>query len=88
MELWVGCVAGALEERAYREKLLRAGFERVEVEPIRIYRADDARQFLSDAGMSDQSTLAQIDGRFMRAFIRAQKPLAAEKSCCGPTCCT
>ena len=87
MELWVGCVAGALEERAYREKLSRAGFEKVDVAPTRIYRADAARQFLVDAGMSDQSTLAQVDGRFMSAFIRAQKPLSAAKSCCGPTCC-
>lgn len=87
MELWAGCVAGALEEAAYREKLSRAGFERVDVEPTRIYRAEDARQFLVDGGISDESTLAKIDGCFMSAFIRAQKPLGAEKSCCDPTCC-
>jgi len=87
MELWVGCVAGALEEGAYREKLTRAGFEKVDVEPTRIYRAEDARRFLVEAGLSDESTVAQIDGRFMSAFILAQKPAASAKSCCGPTCC-
>ena len=78
MELWVGCVAGALEERAYREKLIQAGFEKVDVEPTRIYRAEDARQFLDEAGVSDASMLLQIDGRFMSAFVRAQKPMAAK----------
>ena len=87
MELWVGCVAGALEEGAYRQKFARAGFEKIDVEPTRIYQAEDAKQFLADAGLSDEATLASIDGRFMSAFIRAQKPLAADKSCCGPTCC-
>jgi arsenite methyltransferase len=75
LELWLGCVAGALEEAAYREKLTRAGFERVGVEPTRIYRAEDAKQFLDEAGLSDESMPAQIDGRFMSAFVRAQKPL-------------
>jgi len=87
MELWVGCVAGALEESAYREKLTRAGFETVDVEPTRIYKAEDARQFLDEARLSDDSTLAQIEGRFMSAFIRAQKPVPVERNCCGPTCC-
>jgi arsenite methyltransferase len=87
MELWVGCVAGALEERAYREKLTHAGFENVDVEPTRIYRAEDARQFLDEAGLSDESTLARIDGSFMSAFVRAQKPVTAQRSCCASTCC-
>jgi arsenite methyltransferase len=87
MELWVGCVAGALEESAYRRKLLAAGFEAVDVEPTRIYRAADAKQFLHEAGLSDDATLAQIDGRIMSAFIRATKPVAP-KTCCGPTCCS
>ena len=86
LELWVGCVAGALEEATYRSKLSGAGFEAVDVEPIRIYRATDAKQFLQTAGLSDEKTLAQIDGRIMSAFIRATKPAAA-KTCCGPTCC-
>jgi len=87
MELWVGCIAGALEESSYREKLAHAGFEHVDVEATRIYRSDDARQFLGEAGLSDESVLAQIDGRFMSAFVRAQKPVAATRSCCASTCC-
>ena len=86
MELWVGCVAGALEESAYRNKLAGAGFEAIDVEPTRIYRAADAKQFLEEAGLSDDATIAQIDGRIMSAFVRARKPAAAVKSCCGPTC--
>jgi ubiquinone/menaquinone biosynthesis C-methylase UbiE len=88
MELWVGCVAGALEDAAYRAKLTQAGFEAIDIEPTRVYRAADAQQFLEEAGLSDPATLAQIDGRFMSAFIRARKPVAAAKSCCGPTCCS
>jgi SAM-dependent methyltransferase len=89
MELWVGCVAGALEEDRYRATLTRAGFEAVDVEPTRIYRAADAKQFLDEAGLADDDTvLAQIDGRFMSAFVRARKPVTAAKSCCGPTCCS
>jgi ubiquinone/menaquinone biosynthesis C-methylase UbiE len=88
MELWVGCVAGALDETSYRDKLGRAGFENVDVEPTRIYRAADARQFLDAAGLSGDEVLAQVDGRFMSAFVRAQKPAAAAKACCGPSCCS
>lgn len=88
MELWVGCIAGALEESRYREKLTDAGFESVDVEATRIYRSDDARQFLGEAGLSDESVLAQIDGRFMSAFVRAQKPVATAQICCASTCCT
>jgi ubiquinone/menaquinone biosynthesis C-methylase UbiE len=87
MELWVGCIAGALEERDYREKLTHAGFESIDVEPTRVYSSDDARQFLDEAGLSDPSALAQVDGRFMSAFVRAQKPVATAKSCCASTCC-
>ena len=65
----------------------KAGFEAVDVEPTRIYRAADAKQFLEEAGLSDDATLARIDGRIMSAFIRATKPAAA-KTCCGPTCCS
>jgi SAM-dependent methyltransferase len=88
MELWVGCVAGALEESSYRTKLGQAGFENVDVEPTRIYRAADAKTFLDEAGLADEAVLSQIDGRFMSAFIRARKPVAAAKACCGPTCCS
>jgi ubiquinone/menaquinone biosynthesis C-methylase UbiE len=87
MELWVGCVAGALDESSYRAKLARAGFEHVEVEPTRIYRTADAKQFLDEAGLLDETVLAQVDGRLMSAFIRAEKPVVAERSCCGPACC-
>ena len=86
LELWVGCIAGALEEASYRDKLARAGFEAIDLEPTRIYRAADARQFLEEAGLDD-AALTQIDGRIMSAFIRARKPAAAAK-CCGPTCCS
>jgi ubiquinone/menaquinone biosynthesis C-methylase UbiE len=88
MELWVGCVAGALDERTYRSKLSGAGFEAIHVEPTRIYRAADAKRFLHEAGLSDDATLAQIDGQIMSAFIRATKPVAATRTCCGPTCCS
>ena len=87
MELWVGCVAGALSHDSYRDKLQRAGFERIDVEPTRIYRAEDARQFLDGARLANDQMLAQIDGRFMSAFIRAEKPVPAPRACCGPTCC-
>jgi arsenite methyltransferase len=87
MELWVGCVAGALGESTYREKLTRAGFEDVSVEPTRIYRVADARQFLAEAGLSDEAVLAQLDGRFMSAFVRAQKPKEPVTACCASTCC-
>ena len=87
MELWVGCVAGALEEATYRDKLTHAGFEAVDVEPTRIYRASDAQQFLEEAGLSGDRILAQVDGRIMSAFIRAQKPAKVAKGCCRPTCC-
>jgi arsenite methyltransferase len=86
MELWVGCVAGALEESSYREKLTRAGFDAVDLEPTRIYRADDARQFLEESGLSGDGLAEQIDGKFMSAFVRATKP-APSRSCCETTCC-
>ena len=88
MELWIGCVAGALEEATYRSKLSNAGFDAIDVEPTRIYRAADARQFLHEAGLTDDAALAQVDGRIMSAFIRATKPAGAAKTCCGPTCCS
>jgi len=87
MELWVGCIAGALEESEYRGKLTRAGFEAVDVEPTRIYRAGDARQFLEGAGLDAEGVAEEIDGRFMSAFVHARKPAAAAKSCCAPSCC-
>jgi SAM-dependent methyltransferase len=84
--LWVGCVAGALDENEYRTKLEAAGFEHIEIEPTRIYRVEDAREFLSGHSINVDSLAAQVDGKFMSAFVRAVKP-AAHQSCCAPTCC-
>ena len=72
--LWVGCIAGALEENEYRARLDAAGFENISIEPTRIYRIDDARAFLSDQGIDVDAIASEIDGRFMSAFIRASKP--------------
>jgi arsenite methyltransferase len=83
--LWVGCVAGALEENEYRNKLASAGFEKIEIEPTRIYRADDAREFLSGQNIDVDAIAPQVDGKFMSAFVRAVKP--QQNPCCGPTCC-
>lgn len=83
---WVGCVAGALDEDDYRSKLSAAGFENIEVEPTRIYRIEDAREFLSASGIDVDAIAPQVDEKFMSAFVRAVKPIA-QKACCGPTCC-
>lgn len=80
VELWVGCVAGALKELEYRAKLATAGFEAIDIDPTRVYRVEDARQFLADKRIDADAIAPQIDGRFMSAFIRAKKPSA---SCCG-----
>ena len=72
--LWVGCVAGALEENEYKEKLAAAGFKSISVEPTRIFRAKDALSFLEDKGLNIESFSSQVDGKFMSAFIRAHKP--------------
>jgi SAM-dependent methyltransferase len=84
--LWVGCVAGALEENEYRAKLASAGFETIEIEPTRIYRIEDARDFLSGQNIDVDAIAPQVDGKFMSAFVRAVKPQRKEP-CCGPTCC-
>jgi arsenite methyltransferase len=73
--LWVGCVAGALEENEYRSKLAAAGFEKIELEPTRIYRAEDAVNFLKDQGIDLDAIAPQVDEKFMSAFIRAVKPV-------------
>jgi arsenite methyltransferase len=82
--LWVGCIAGALEETDYRSKLAAAGFEEITVEPTRIYRIDDARAFLSGHGIDVDAIAPEVDGKFMSAFVRATKPA----NCCGPACCS
>jgi SAM-dependent methyltransferase len=81
---WVGCIAGALEEKEYRAKLEVAGFEQIELEPTRIYRAEDARDTLLNEGIDFKTIAPQIDGKFMSAFVRAIKP---DMPCCAPTCC-
>ena len=97
MELWIGCVAGALEEMEYRDLLADAGFRRVDIEPTRIYKAEDASAFLTGSGLDPDTFTSQIEGKFMSAFVRATKPvregrvaqpLPAAKSCCGPECCS
>jgi len=85
--LWVGCVAGALEETDYRSKLASAGFEQIELEPTRIYRIEDAREFLSGQNIDVDAIAPQVDGKFMSAFVRAVKPQKTEP-CCVPTCCS
>ncbi len=83
---WVGCIAGALEENAYRSKLAAAGFEQVEIEPTRIYRAEDAREFLSGQGIDVDALAPQVDGKFFSASIHAVKPNRSRQACCAPTC--
>jgi len=84
--LWVGCVAGAMEETEYAHKLTTAGFEGVEIEPTRIYRIEDAREFLGVRGIDVDAIAPQVDGKFMSAFVRAVKPKSKD-GCCGPSCC-
>src|SRR5277367_5852510 len=85
--LWVGCIAGALEESDYRDKLLAAGFEGVEVQPTRVYRVEDAREFLSGQGFDVDALAPQVDGKFLSAFVRAVKPTQHKaQPCCAPTC--
>ena len=74
VELWIGCVAGALAESEYRAKLDRAGFEAIDVEPTRVYKVDDAREMLARDGIDAGAIAAVVDGKFMSAFIRARKP--------------
>ena len=74
MELWIGCVAGALEEREYRDSLAAAGFEDIAIEPTRIYKAEDAKAFLANAGAGLVELAGAVDGKFMSAFVRASKP--------------
>ena len=98
LELWVGCVAGALEEREYRTLLANAGFTSIDLEVTRSYTAEDAAAFLANTGLDSASLAQEIDGKVVSAFIRATKPaasaprlrtlVAAGESCCGPDCCS
>jgi arsenite methyltransferase len=84
MLLWVGCIAGALQGDEYRSKLEVAGFAAIEIEPTRVYGIEDARAFLSGQGIDVDAIAAQVEGKFMSAFIRATKP----NGCCAPGCCS
>jgi len=86
MELWVGCIAGALKDSDYTAKLTGAGFDAIDIEPTRVYTIADARQFLAGEGIDADAIASQVEGKFISAFIRAVKPL--EKGCCGPACCS
>lgn len=85
MLLWVGCIAGALDEQEYLGKLHAAGFEAVSMEPTREYDIEDARQFLTEAGVDVDAVAPLVEGKFFSGFVRATKPKAA---CCGPDCCS
>jgi ubiquinone/menaquinone biosynthesis C-methylase UbiE len=85
MLLWVGCIAGALEEREYGAKLVQAGFSNVSIEPTRIYSIEDARHFLVEAGIDVDRIAPLVEGKFLSAFIRATKPGGG---CCGAGCCS
>jgi len=75
VEMWVGCLAGALEERQFEAYLREAGFEDPSIEPTRVYHLEEARQFLEEAGLDPDAIAADVDGKFMAAFVRARKPL-------------
>ncbi len=85
MELWVGCVAGALGDYEYVEKLAKAGFEEIGIEATRVYSVDDARTFLTGQGLDAEALSKDIDGKFISGFVRATKPTVA--ACCAPGCC-
>jgi SAM-dependent methyltransferase len=92
VELWIGCIAGAMDESEYRAKLAGAGFEAIEIEPTRVYKIEDARQFLAGVGLDVEAIAPQIGDKFASAFIRARKPVLkngiAESACCAPSCCS
>ena len=83
MELWVGCVAGALSDYDYTAKLAKAGFENIDIEPTRVYSVEDARAFLSGQGLDVDALAKEVEGKFISAFVRATK----SASCCAPGCC-
>ena len=77
MMLWVGCIAGALQDTEYSSKLAAAGFEEIDIEPTRLYKTEDAREFLKDQGVDVDAMAPEVDEKFRSAFIRARKPLTA-----------
>jgi hypothetical protein len=84
MELWVGCIAGALEEMDYVKHLAKAGFDAIDIEPTRIYSIEDARQFLTGEGLDVDAIAPLVQDKFMSTFVRAKKP----EGCCAPGCCS
>ncbi|HEV7765759.1 MAG TPA: methyltransferase domain-containing protein, partial [Thermoanaerobaculia bacterium] len=86
MELWVGCIAGALEESEFANLLTEVGFENPTFEPTRFYSANDAAAFLAQSGLDVSAVAHEIDGKFLSAFVRAKKPLESV-ACCGSECC-
>jgi ubiquinone/menaquinone biosynthesis C-methylase UbiE len=86
MELWAGCVAGALSDYEYVAKLAKTGFDSIEIEPTRVYTVDDARAFLATEGLDVDGLAASLEGTFISAFVRATKTRSA--SCCGSECCS
>jgi len=86
MLLWVGCIAGALQDWQYVAKLAKAGFEGIDIEPTRVYSIEDARMFLSGRGIDVDAMASAVEGKFLSAFIRAVKP--AKATCCAPDCCS
>jgi arsenite methyltransferase len=98
MELWVGCVAGALTEQEFHSLLWETGFEKIDIEPTRVYEFEDAKAFLTGAGLDTEVLAREVGGRVMSAFIRATRPAAVvsgvkaaaagpARACCGPECC-
>jgi arsenite methyltransferase len=87
MELWVGCVAGALSDRDYRQKLAAAGFEAIDIEATRVYNVEDAREFLTAAGVDADVIAPKVQDKFISAFVRARKPGKTDQ-CCDSTCCS
>jgi arsenite methyltransferase len=85
MELWVGCVAGALSDDEYIEKLAKAGFEKINIEATRVYNLDDAGAFMSGRGVDVGEVARELEGKFVSAFVRAIKPAA---TCCTSSCCS
>ena len=88
IELWAGCIAGALEENEYQRILAQAGFEQVSLETTRTYSTQDARELFEGIGVDVEAIAPLVDGKFVSAFVRASKPLANNAACCAPGCCS
>jgi SAM-dependent methyltransferase len=85
--LWVGCIAGALDENDYRMRLAASGFEAIGIEPMRVYDVEDAREFLTSQSVDVDAIAADVGDKFMSAFVRAKKPFTSSGGCCAPSCC-